>query len=1122
METKQFEIGEVYVFDRTEYIPTRETGKLVFLLKDMSGEPVGRTVPFDFQSNNYPEKLTVVYRGEGKFEQLQSAVLDQVYKIGETYPFKVWRERGSQGMLLRDEVNGLTHANVWMPGGGNLKRFTEVNCKVTDISEEGLQLHYQGNRIQGNNTYTIHTLINDERLRQEPWIHIAERVMEWEVFSEARETAGRGDVRWVAMALQTLVRLLPQWLSEAPLRRGIWVERLAYIVSTVVESGSYAAAFNYDRQLLHDNRKELGRGIEQLEYMKRAISLVVSGKAEDMIESTLETMGRGWVYRPAERVGVLMQVLALAPGLGHSHTGDVFNIIRKMHNNHEFMKLFNEAFKMMLLTYIESERAAPDPLARGGLRELAVALAIELLLTADEEFEQWDTHRGTLYTIAALLTGHSGEAPFRKAMLTYCGLNDTPLEFTWDDLHDINRVCYKLLASNRSAGSSGVDAVFEGESMRLRVDSRQLWLQPAVDNIRLRTELEGPVAEDMRYAIQLPEKLKEKGYLDSNNLSRHRSLWRQVRQGLEGSVNAMMARNRQEDKEPAPGDIVEIIVVGQIKIKDADGKDHYEFECRSLDGRYTGSIGLADIVPYPVNNNNYRRIFYDGSDPLCLKAQVMEQYADGRYRFSLRKAMMEANYRDACQDRNSGENILAKVTAISNDQYKATSELGYGLLFSKKDTPVDLKQGDVVELRVDSVNYRPDAGKLYVNCTWQNTIKEEDDDGELEHLLVMPYWEYDTEALSSLLREEYTPVPYGEVLELMESGQGQEMETREVRYLKPEAVTNLSFLLEQCAALQRDDLRSSYTLLNLSLLLADMSGDRVRLEAMEVQLQLLETLSAFAIDGIMDLESVIQLVERGRRVAATSALMRSRLKEVALLAGLDNQTFLNRTIEWTQRGADEHIHKLIQFAIAYNALEGLGAGEIRQDIRSHIHKLLALPTVESKLHRLNVSEDLYHEFKTSAIYPADNHMKPDERKQGQVIARTVASFLNTEGGTLYLGVGNAGNLTGLDTDFRYKCLVPVGEYDIREAQDTYNLYLQRTLRLYLGTTVDGRSLIPDYVDIQYEQIENMWICHITVRRFPGAVLFKPDDKLYIRRIGETVEVREPIEKRRYIERRTGR
>lgn len=1119
MNDNDFQPGEVYEFKRADYIPTRETGKLVFLLKGADGEPVGRTVPFDFQMNDYPEVLTVICRGGGKFDQTLESVLPQVYTPGKTYTFKIWREgNGTQGFLLRDEVNGLTHSNVRMAGAGGLKRFAEIDCRVEDITPEGLQLSYCGAKMMNRGGYTLQTLCNNDRLSGEPWMRVAKRVMGSEMLAEAREAAERGDGRWVSMALQTLVRIIPQWLSEGMPGRRVWVKRLNHTIRTVVESSTYAASFNYDKAQLRQQRHELTRGLEQLEYIDTATRLIAQGEAENMINDTLETMRRsGWVFEPNKRMGVLMQVLALNPGLAHSHTGDVFEIIRTRRSNRDFMSIFGDAFKIMLKTYIESERSAPDPLVRGTLRELAEAIAIELLLLeseehSEEEFELWDTHRGTLYTVAALLTGHSGEAPVRKALLTYCGLNDSPLEFSWDDLNDINRVCYRLLATgHEGAVNTDVETVFEGESMRLRVDSRYLTLQPAADNLHVHNELTGPLATDVKFMVQLPETLKEKGNLESENLELQRQLWQQVRLGLEQTESTRVENKVERDLQP--GDVIPVIVAGIAP------NEYYEYDVRSVDGRYSGLMNLRDVVPYPVVFTAYKKIFYGPGGPLRVEAVAESRLPDGRWRFSMRRFFMEVNNDDACQDRFGGNRVIAKISDVSGTQYKATSQFGYGMLISKRDTEIELHLGDVVEVKVNSVNYKPEDWKLYVNCDFIQLFTDDENDPDVADALNMTHAEYGSMVAGDILRETFPCAEQYEVATLMPE---EEHEVQETRYLTADAVSNIAFLLEQCAALQRADLRNSYMLLNLAQLLADMSGDRARSDQLGVQLRLLEAMSRFAIDGMMQLEQVQTLIERGRRLAPASALLRSRLKEVAILASLDNRGFLNRNQEWLTRGADGHIHSLMQLATAYNALEGLGAADIRDAIRKRIHTTLSLPTVVSKQRRLNVSEDLYHEFKTSAVFPADNHMQPDEQIQGFVIARTVASLLNTDGGTIYLGVDNGGNVVGLDNDFRYLNKTPSGKYDIRETQDRYNLYLQKVLRRYFGTTVDGLSLVPDYVDIQYEEVDGRWICHINVVPFGTAVLTKPDDRLFIRKIGSTEEIRDPKEKERFIERRNAR
>lgn len=1108
-----FEIGKTYSFDRATngFTPSREGGKLIFIINE-DGEAVGRSTPFDFQLNELPDKIECIFRGEGKFEQTQSSVLTKVYSVGEIYTFKVWRAGGVQGLTLRDEANGLTHTNMRIPGTGGVKRFDEIDCKVTAVSDHELQMIYDGAKRHIAGMYTLKSITENERLRDKPWIRVARMMSGWEVLTEARQASERGDGAWVAIAFQAILRLMPQWISEAPKRRLAWVPRLDSVIRTVVESPAYATAFNYNKLRLRAQRHELARGLEQLDYIGRAAALVAHPeKAEDMIEHTLETMRQtGWIFEPNQRMGVLMQVLAMAPGLGHSHTSEVFEIIRTRRGNRDFMLIFGDAFKIMLKTYIESERTAPDQLDRNSLRELAEAIAIELLLVADTDFELWDTHRGTLYTIAALLTGHSSEAPIRKAAITYCGLNDAPLEFGWEDLGDINRVCYRLLATGRDRIAEGVEAVFEGENIRMVAAGKTICLQPAGGDAPLRTALSGTLTSDLSFAIQLPDKLKEKNVGEQRiNLAHQRLLWEKVCSIMKESTSGTYIP-RLVEKELQPGDTIDIIVIGP------SATERFEYDCRSVDGRYMGIIAIRDVVPYPVSTLSHIYWYRGDNGPLRLPATAVEQTPDGLWRFSMRRFIMDLNARDGRQDMAEGNKLLAKVTDTSGSQYKATTEYGYGILLSKRDLRLSIN--DLVEVRVDSVNFRPEDLKLYINCTWLRTVIDADDDNYLAAMVEMPSWEYGAEALRGLMLDNFESIDDEEVAPLQAEADLPELE---VSYVNPEAVQNLAFLLENCAALQRSDLKKSYTLLWLARLLAEMADDKGRSDALEIQLRLLEALSRFASDGMMDLEPVRQLIERGRRMQASSALLRSRLKEVAVLAGMDNKLFLARTMEWAQKGADEHIHKLIQLVLAYNTLEGLGTPEIRNAIRSRINSLLSLPAIVSKQRRLNVSEDLYHEFKTSAIFPADNHMKPDERQQSFVIARTIASFLNTEGGTIYLGVDNGGNLRGLDNDFRYLNHSAPG-YDIREIQDKYNLYLQKAIRYFLGTTIDGLPLVPDFIDIQHEEVEGLWICHINVRPFPRAVLTKPDGKLFLRRIGETVEQPDPAEKRLFIERRNER
>ena len=104
-------------------------------------------------------------------------------------------------------------------------------------------------------------------------------------------------------------------------------------------------------------------------------------------------------------------------------------------------------------------------------------------------------------------------------------------------------------------------------------------------------------------------------------------------------------------------------------------------------------------------------------------------------------------------------------------------------------------------------------------------------------------------------------------------------------------------------------------------------------------------------------------------------------------------------------------------------------------------------------------EGVEKEFKTSAFIHAD-------KNASLVLARVIASFMNTEGGTLYIGVNDKGYLTGLDQELRFAhndsdvYLRSVNQNVIRllgkkEDRDRYQAYIRCRLYEY----EDGRLVL---------------------------------------------------------------
>lgn len=80
----------------------------------------------------------------------------------------------------------------------------------------------------------------------------------------------------------------------------------------------------------------------------------------------------------------------------------------------------------------------------------------------------------------------------------------------------------------------------------------------------------------------------------------------------------------------------------------------------------------------------------------------------------------------------------------------------------------------------------------------------------------------------------------------------------------------------------------------------------------------------------------------------------------------------------------------------------------------------------------NAHEDSGVEFKSSIIFPADKGVatEPDIDKQMKQIVKSLAGFMNTSGGILYVGVRDNGDICGIESDFKHLNSGSVG-YDER-------------------------------------------------------------------------------------------
>jgi hypothetical protein len=163
-----------------------------------------------------------------------------------------------------------------------------------------------------------------------------------------------------------------------------------------------------------------------------------------------------------------------------------------------------------------------------------------------------------------------------------------------------------------------------------------------------------------------------------------------------------------------------------------------------------------------------------------------------------------------------------------------------------------------------------------------------------------------------------------------------------------------------------------------------------------------------------------------------------------------------------------------------------------ETLRAYGRIALAAKSDETIVSLIAQGESATLEFKSSARF--DYRTKQVNKELELVIVKTVAAFMNSEGGTLLIGVADDGNIVGLDADFQ-----TVG----KKNADAYENWL--TTRLLESIGRDRARLIR----ITFHSIEEKQICRVDVGRSRRAVFVRDIqsiERIYVRAGNSTREL----------------
>ena len=136
-------------------------------------------------------------------------------------------------------------------------------------------------------------------------------------------------------------------------------------------------------------------------------------------------------------------------------------------------------------------------------------------------------------------------------------------------------------------------------------------------------------------------------------------------------------------------------------------------------------------------------------------------------------------------------------------------------------------------------------------------------------------------------------------------------------------------------------------------------------------------------------------------------------------------------------------------------------------------------------------EDEKKEFKSSIVFPA-GETSANIGKQLGIICRTIAGFMNADGGTLYIGVMDNGYICGIENDYHH---LNDGDddYTYKENDDGFLQVITNSICRILGQTA-GRL-----VSMRIEEEEGKKYCVIDIKKASRPIWFV-GNKLFVRMI----------------------
>ena len=289
-----------------------------------------------------------------------------------------------------------------------------------------------------------------------------------------------------------------------------------------------------------------------------------------------------------------------------------------------------------------------------------------------------------------------------------------------------------------------------------------------------------------------------------------------------------------------------------------------------------------------------------------------------------------------------------------------------------------------------------------------------------------------------------------------------------------------------------------YKVLSCCRMLSGLTADERELDYLDLKSDYLEQLVLFTKGDYGLMKSLVP----ASSISGEPSIIRS-VQLVDVLKEISTSGDSQLLSDAIHSSSDAMIVRIARILQSYNRIKDIVPSSTLADLKMEIIKELSLDgdlatNLDDNDDEYLGMEDKVKEFKTSFVFPAEKsqHMQANLAMQSRNVFKAICAFLNsTVGGTLYIGVSDAGYVVGIDNDLEYlKC-----NHDgyIRLIQDTAVKAFDKSILDFLDFDVmfDGRV-----VAVKVRPFDDGVVCLDTIpykRNFGESVPMREDERVRV-------------------------